>query len=422
MNGKVWLQLTRLVVKSTFFAAFLINSGAAQTLPASAIEASRVWAEIEAQETGLYIGDGFLFAVAELPWIGNPRRVEARAARLINNLLVNHLLLSSLQDDHQKGVASILLQDSNISSRGQYHIRLRSHVLESGPKARQSDIFRRVVAVPIKQNNTNILSATDTLQAYSSLVSTLVQNWLNHPRVFEKLGLHSMALIAKRHQLSQSANTLNILAPGGDPIALRAQYQDYLDEGRFDTESLTHWPGEYQVTAKQVTLAGSDRLTALAWDSISCVDPRSSFTTSYRHWAAISRIGDASRQINGYVVQRAIRCLGFIDLDELFPSEVPEFFPELERVFREGRDLQAALSLAHKAVERAPRFAESWGYLGAAYQASGNDELAMVFARARLSLEPTSKKALLMYLSLIESGDSDNRAQFASDLKLAVSN
>lgn len=418
----VWTQLSSLVAKVALAAALGINSGAAQTIPPSAHEASRAWAAVEAQGTGLYEGDGFLFAVAELPWVGNPRRLEARATQVINNLLVNHLLLTNLDDVHKREAARILLQDSSIASRGQHHIRLSSQVVESGPKAMQADIFRRVVAVPLGQRGVPVLSSIEAERAYSGLVSTLVQNWLNHPQIFEELGLHSLGIIARRHQLSQSVNTINLMAPMGDPIALRAEYQAYLEEGRFDIASLSRWPGEYQVTSKQVDLAGSDQLTALVWDSISCLDSRSKFADSYRSWASISTVVDVSGVNTGYVVQRAMRCQGFIGLDEQFSNEAPEFFSELERVFREGRDLQAALNLAHRAVESSPRFAPSWGYLGAAYQASGNNEFALIFARARLSLEPTSKEALRMYLSLVEAEERSNGTQIASDLKLALTN
>lgn len=116
MNGMIWTRASNLAAKLVLVVALGFNTGAAQTIPPSAHEASRAWAAIEAKGTGLYVGERFLFAVAEFPRGTNPRRDEARAALITNRLLVNHFLLEGTEDTERKKAARILLGEPDRKS------------------------------------------------------------------------------------------------------------------------------------------------------------------------------------------------------------------------------------------------------------------------------------------------------------------
>lgn len=401
--------------------ALFVNTGAAQSIPSSTHEASRAWATLEAQGTGIYETETFLFAVAELPWGTNPRRTEARASQIASNLLVNHFLLSHL-DGYRENVARVLLNQPTISSTGQTQLRLNAQVIENGPIVTDSDTFRRVVAIRSGSGFDQSSSPIDIEQTYSSIVEVFVNNWLSYPEILSDLGLYSLALIAKRNQVAQTTTITNILAPVDDPIALRSQYQTYLEGGYFGVSSLSIWPADYLVVSKQLERVNSDQLAAMAWRSISCVDDRSNFGNEYMAWSGENDHFEISDDNYGYVVQRALKCMGFVGFDERFASNVPDFYSAMSQVFLEGRDLNAAFDLAHQSVETSPRYSPSWGYLSAAYQASSNNQMAVIFARTRLSADPTSVEALRNYLNLLKQRYGHNELGFLDDFIYVLQN
>jgi hypothetical protein len=416
---KVQFSLAWLMLFLTSF--FVTSYGAtAQTIPPSAHEASRAWAAIEAHGTGLYEGGGFVFAVAEFPWIGRSRGLDARATVLTNQQLARRFIVSHLPGSHQKTLAEAVLNQPTLTRAILQQVRISGQVLESGPKPGAADIYRRVVAIPLDRVTFAGLDADKIDQMYANLLSQVVENWLVHPFLFQQLGMHSLALIATRHNLSRSVNTTNLLAPTGDPIELRIQYQAYINEGRWDPDTLTQWPGEFSVISLQLQRVSDDPLQELAWRSVSCLDTRAAFPQKYQNIDLSINTSALVLIDAGYVLQRAIHCLGFVTLEYKFSSQRPAFFGEMEQVFREGRDLQTALDLAMRAVEVAPLYEESWGYLSAAWRASGESELAKLAARVRLSIAPTSEDALRFYLSLLEADGSNDISKIAADLKRAI--
>ena len=404
------------IVYTILGCTLLVHPSIAQTIPESAHDASHEWSRLGDVGPGIHYGDDFLFAVVELPWRGNVRRLEAVANLELNALIGNALLLEHLSDGHRKAISGHLIDKTDASIAAPQELRVSIQVIQSGPKVSNADIYRRVIAIPMDAVEEFGFGPTEAEEIYQGLIGDFIQDWLRHPEALEQLGFGLLGLIAERHVLGQQIHMVNVLAPDVTPLQTRARYAEYVVSGDFQPASLVEWPGEYEVVAIQMSRYGDRSRRGLAWASIACLDPRSKFSeqlqavigSPVRQQAAVS-------EQSGAVFKAAVRCGGFVSFDSQFSAEEPAFFPELRRLFAAGKDLPAALSLALKSVEVSPAFADGWGYLSAAFKADGNVAAAQIASLVRLSLEPSSSAAIKQYLLLTESYVDDQARQFIRD-------
>lgn len=388
----------------------------AQTVPQSAHDASSEWATLGNIGPGVHSGEDFLFAVVELPWRGNVRRLEAAASLRLNVHLGNYLMLEQLGDQHRMEISGLLIEKSDASIATPQGLRINMQVIESGPKSSNPDIYRRVVAIPTSAVSEVGFSPAEAEEVYSRLISEFIQRWADYPEVLEQLGFGMLSLTAERHILGQQTNMVNVLSADSVPLETRARYAKYLASADFRPASLGEWPGEYEVVALQLERYGVRSRRGLAWGSIACLDPRSEFSEQVQ---AVQGAGAnqpvAVPEKSGPIFKSVVRCGGFVTFDDGFSSEKPAFFPELQQIFAAGEDLPAALSLALQSVEVSPAFAEGWGYLSAALRADSNLPAAKIASLVRLSLEPNAEAAIKQYIQLVEGEVGETARRFIRD-------
>ena len=410
-NRRRWWQQLLCVV-------LLISAAAAQSqsIPDSAHQASRVWAGVDAQTTGLHIRDGFVFAVAVIPNERTLRATERRAAAITNQLIHDHLRqLTSLDRDrqgHGTEFESRLLSQAPMSAQT---TRLRVQVLQNSRMTGNSDLFRRVVAFPEPDASTQRMLQRLNSESVDQALANLASNWQNQAGLLDALGYHSLALIAEIHLLGLRINTTNLPYPQIDPIAYRIAYSHYLQQGVHVLGDLDDWPGELAVIEAELAYHEADPRRALALVTIACLDPRVNFAQAYRQWTSessesrsnsgrtwhdnINRSAiDNTQHAMQTVWQSAKQCRGFLIPDHRFSAERPPLFDELERVFDEGMNLQRAIELAHEAIEAAPAYAPGWAYLSGALTAANKHEHARIAARVALLLNPDDNNQLRIYL------------------------
>jgi len=369
----------------------------AQTISSEAHGASRAWAEIQAKETGIYKGGGYVFVVAILPWDGNARRLEARATLITHDLLLKYFATSESKDENRRRFVDTMLELREFSNMAQRNLHVPLQVLENGRDWQVGETYRRVVAYRETGKAENIGVEDRANQLYATLLEGFVSDLFSYPEILERLELRSLALIAERRFLSKSMNTINLLTPHLDPMDFRARYSMFLEEGHFEVDLLQTWPAEFKIVKREFEKEGQSQRRRLALLSIVCLDPRVDFQSAYNIWDTGSR-SVLNNPGDKYILSRAFQCLGFVKLDESFSTKAPSFLAEIQQVFREGKDLERAMKLSFDAIEESPQFEASWGFMSAAWHAAGEDNKALIAARVRLSIAPDSRDALKIYL------------------------
>jgi len=405
---------------SLLLCAVLLLSAAtaqAQSIPDSAHQASRIWASVDAETTGLHFKDGYVFAVAVIPSERNIRTTERRAAAITNNLIADYVRqLTSAEQQQQGGTTefdSRLLSQAPLSAQA---ARLRVQVLQNSRIIGNRDVFRRVVAFPEADASTRRMLHQLNRESVNQSLASLAGNWRSQAGLLDALGYDSLALIAELHQLGLRANTTNLPYPQIDPIAYRIAYAHYLQQGVHVLGDLDAWPGELAVIAAEIAYHEANPRRALALLTIACLDPRVNFSATYQHWSGGSpeshSVSDWSWRHNAnseivdntspystqHVWSAAQRCLGFLVPDQRFSPERPALFDELERVFNQGVNLQRATELAYEAIEATPAHAAGWSYLSGALAAADKHEQARIAARVALLLNPEDAEQLRVYL------------------------
>lgn len=395
---------------------FSWHTSSAQTVPSSAHDPSRELSSLGDVGQGVHVGESFLFVIVELPWVGNTRRLEASAELRSNTLLRDYLTIEQLENEQRQQLFRLLLKNTDATFPSLPRLSIGVQILESGPKGSDSDVYRRVVAIPLSAVSEAGHSRAAALSAYNEVIKHFLHRWQHYPDALEQIGFKSLSLIAERYVLGKQVSIVNVVAPDDAPIQTRARYGEFLAEKDFRPESLEQWPGELAITSKQTEKYGYQSRRGLAWASISCLHPRSNFSEYVEDFVGLNvPEGSATPADNGVIFQSVVQCRGFVTFHDVFSSDQPAVFADLQRLFSAGEDLPAALSLALEIVEKSPGFPQGWGYLSAAFKADGDLALARIASLARLSLEPTSAAAVRQYLRLVEPGKSEIMRQFVRD-------
>lgn len=365
---------------NSVFAACLAGGLLLSSLPVGAVLPSEVsaglelshnlseaWRAVVASEPGIYRRGEWVFSYASATLHEGETlehlkdRAQAEAIRQ---------LVADYADRHYNG-DSITVQITREYMKTHVHMTFNGRVLQSDCDGK---ICRNVFcasATALDQAPT----VSQKLSAQQQAHDAFVKNPADYPDILQSLGAFELALLSEVRVMPQAyANVFLPLVPSRSQIM---RMSSFLNERSEILNKLAKDAPSAQAKAA-VAQAGEKAEAFDAFLQASSVKPV--------HW-------HPKRPI----LAQAAAAQGFVVIDERADNKTPAVMAVVKEKFSQGVDLPLVTQLLEAAVEAAPRNAEAWEYLAAAYYAADRLDQARICARVWFILSD-SPAAPLKYL------------------------
>lgn len=381
----------RKMMTKTTLAACLAGALLTGALPAQAVMPSDVsaalelaqndadaWRAIGAAKPGLYQGGGRVYSYVS-PSREADETLEHLKARAEAEALFQ--LTQAYADRHYAG-DSITAQITRGYLTTHNRLRFNGRVLESdcGDKTCRVVFSAPASALELAP------AASQRLALQQEARDAFVKDPAGHPDILKALGLPEAALLGEVRALKQAyANVFPALAPTKSGVK---RMEAFLEKREAVLQNLARAP---------------EARTGLA--VVQAVDDPKAFAAFLQSSGVAPLNWSASRP----VLSQVAAAQGFVVIDERTEGRKPAVMSIVKAKFAQGADLPLVTELLEGAAEAAPRNAEVWEYLAAAYYAAERIDQARVCARVWFILSDRPAEPLKYLLTKFETGEQARR-------------
>ena len=381
----------RKMLTKTTLAACLAGALLTGALPAQAVMPSDVsaalelaqndaeaWRAIGAAKPGLYQGGGRVYS-----YVSTSREagetLEHQKARTEAEALFQ--LTQAYADRHYAG-DSIADQITRGYLKTQKRLRFNGRVLESDCA---DEACRMVFSAPASALE-QAPAASQRLALQQEARDAFVTDPSAHPDILKMLGLPEAALLSDVRGLAQAyANVFPALVPTKPGIK---RMEAFLEKREAVLQKLAQAPEAR--TGIAVVHAGEDPQAFAEFLRSNGIPPL--------NWSAARP-----------VLSQTAAAQGFVVIDERTEGRTPAVMSIVKAKFAQGADLPLVTELLEGAAEAAPRNAQVWEYLAAAYYAADRLDQARICARVWFILSDKPAEPLKYLLTKFETGEQARR-------------
>lgn len=360
-------------------------------------DVAEIWKAVGATAPGIYRRDAWVFSsvvvTEELGETHEHFKTRAEAEAL-------HQLLETYVDQHYVGDSmAVRLTRAYLKAQkpGQQikPLTFKGHVIVSDCVDKTC---RVVFAAPVASVDVKP-TTSEKLNQQQAAKEAFVQNPLAYPEILETLGAPEAALLAQlRGVPSAYANVLKPVVPSqakamADFLQARSARFEKLLEGASSGDASQ---------AKQMDKAKLQVLVARAGES-------GNAGKAFTGLLASRGIALLSWHTTRPVLRQVVAAQGFVVMDERLEARSPAVMASVKGKFAQGADLPLVIAALESATEVAPRNAEVWEYLAAAYLAAGQQNEAHICARVWFLLSDKPVDPLKYLLTKFDAGEEARR-------------
>lgn len=375
-------------ILATCLAGFVLLT----SLPASAVLPSDISGEIKAAQSdreiwealgvstpGVYRRNGRVFSYASVNSEANEthQRHKARTEAEAIWLLVSDFIDRNLDSD------SIMTEITRHYLKTSRYLSFKGRIIQSGCEGDTCRVVFCVPATELEQAST----PSRKLALQNKVREAFAKNPAAHPDILKAIGAIEPALLSEVRALPTNyANVFPAVIPTKSHLDLMSSFQEKR------TTLLKKLAA--QAPTVQVNIA-----VALANE-----DP-----VAFRALLDDRGIKPAVWLPSSPILAQVAAAQGFVVIDERAPKQVPAEMSIVKDMFAKGKKLPLTTHLLERAAEAAPRNAEVWEYLAAAYHAAGKTDQARICARVWFLLSDNPAVPLKYILSKFDVGENDRR-------------